>query len=62
MKYIITDNSINVCIDGRMFTCNKSYEYFNDIKKALERNASSTRVIHLFRKKYSDIAKRLLKK
>lgn len=62
MKYIITDNSINVCIEGRMLICNKSYEYFNEIKKALESNASPTKVIHLFRKKYTDIAKRSLKK
>lgn len=60
MKYIITDNSINVCIDGRMLICDKSYRYFNDIKNALENEASPGRVIHLFRKEYSEMAKRLL--
>lgn len=62
MKYIATDNSINVCIDGRMLICDKSYRYFNDIKKALENDAQPTRILHLFRKEYSEIAKRLLKK
>lgn len=62
MKYIITENSINVCIDGRSFICDSAYEYFDDIKKALESGTPKSKIIHLFRKQDIAAAKTLLKK
>jgi len=62
MKYIITENSINVCIGSRTFICDNTYKYFDDIKKALESGGPKSKIIHLFRKQTIAAAKALLVK
>ena len=62
MTYIITDNTVSASINGKMYMCDISYEYFDQIVKALKEGAPEDKIINLFRKKFTATAKRLLKK
>jgi hypothetical protein len=62
MKYIITDNSIMVVIQGTTMVADKSHPRFDEIKKTIESGGTEIDIIYLLHKEIIDQAKNLLLK
>ena len=60
MKYIVTDNSIMVVIQGTTLIADKSHPRFDEIKKIIEGGGSELDIIYLIHKETIDKAKDLL--
>lgn len=60
MKYVVTNSSVTIYLDGQIIICDKSHENFKEIQRAA-RQKNHREILHFVNGKLAQTAKSLLK-